>query len=161
MHLGGWVADPGKPLRSMAQSLARDRLAGSPLVHLDFYKDDPAGLSWPDWVASSDVARSAPERGMRFRRITAALDAVTANAGITLCGLALLTERLEAGDVGLPFPMREGRWSAHGFVARFLHDMGSRRHIQGFRDWLAQESRATAAWLDRATESGEATPGGD
>lgn len=132
---------------------ARDRLEGFPLVHLDFYKDDPAGLSWPEWVAANDVVRSAPERGMRFRRITAALDAVTANAGVTLCGLALLAERLEAGDLGLPFASQAGRWSAHGFVARFHRDVGSRRHIQRFRAWLLDESRATAAWLERAAGS--------
>jgi len=128
-----------------------DRLEGFPLVHLDFYKDDPAGLSWPDWVAANGVARSAPERGMRFRRITAALDAVDANAGLTLCGLAMLAERLEDGAVQLPFGMGAGSWSEHGFVARFRHDVASRRHIQRFREWLAEESRATAAWLERAT----------
>lgn len=131
---------------------ARDRLEGFPLAHLDFYKDDPAGLSWPQWVAANGVARSAPERGMRFRRITAALDAVAANACVTLCGLALLAERLEAGEVGLPYADLPGRWTDHGFVARFRPDAASRRHIQRFRAWLVQESRATAAWLDREAE---------
>lgn len=132
-----------------AQIAARDRLEGFPLVHLDFYKDDPAGLSWPEWVAAHDVVRSAPERGMRFRRITAALDAVTANAGVTLCGLALLAERLDAGEVALPYSVLAGRWSDHGFVARYRSDIDSRRHAQRFRTWLVQESRATAAWLQR------------
>jgi LysR family glycine cleavage system transcriptional activator len=146
------IASPTNVKRT-AKVEARDRLEGFPLVHLDFYKDDPAGLSWPEWVAANGVARSAPERGMRFRRITAALDAVTANAGVTLCGLALIAERLEAGDVGLPYPMLAGRRSAYGFVARFRRDVETRRHIQRFRAWLAEESRATAAWLDRATEA--------
>lgn len=129
---------------------ARHRLEGFPLVHLDFYKDDPAGLSWPEWVAANGVVRSAPERGTRFRRITAALDAVMANAGVTLCGLALLAERLDAGEVGLPYAGLAGRWSAHGFVARYRREAETRRHIQRFRAWLALESRATAAWLDQA-----------
>lgn len=136
-----------------ARIAARDRLEGFPLVHLDFYKDDPAGLSWPQWVVANGVTRSAPERGMRFRRITAALDAVTANAGVTLCGLALLAERLEAGEVALPYADLPGRWSAHGFVARFRADAASRRHIQRFRAWLADEARATAAWLARTADS--------
>lgn len=127
---------------------ARHRLEGFPLVHLDFYKDDPAGLSWPEWVGANGVVRSAPERGTRFRRITAALDAVMANAGVTLCGLALLAERLEAGEVGLPYAGLAGRWSAHGFVARYRREAETRRHVQRFRAWLAAESRATAAWLD-------------
>lgn len=142
------IASPTNIERT-AKIAARDRLEGFPLVHLDFYKDDPAGLSWPDWVAANRVARSAPERGMRFRRITAALDAVTANAGVTLCGLALLAERLETGEIGLPYTVETGRWSAHGFVARFRRDAETRRHIQRFRAWLLQESHATAQWLDR------------
>lgn len=146
------IASPTNVERT-ARIEARDRLEGFPLVHLDFYKDDPAGLSWSDWVAANSVVRSAPERGMRFRRITAALDAVTANAGITLCGLALIAARLEAGEVGLPYAIRAGRWSTHGFVARFRRDVESRRHVQRFRAWLLHESRGTAAWLDRATEA--------
>lgn len=140
------IASPTNVERT-ARIEARDRLEGFPLVHLDFYKDDPAGLSWPDWVTANGVARSAPERGMRFRRITAALDAVNANAGVTLCGLALLAERLETGVIGLPYAIETGRWSAHGFVARFRRDVETRRHIQRFRAWLLQESRATAQWL--------------
>ena len=125
------------------------RLEGFPLVHVDFYKDDPARLSWPDWVAANGVARSAPERGMRFQRITAALDAILANAGVGLIGLALLGDRLESGVVAAPYPIETGRWTDHGFVARFRADSGGRRHIQHFRHWLAEESEQTAAELRR------------
>lgn len=128
---------------------ARERLEGFPLVHVDFYKDDPAGLSWPEWVAANDVARSAPERGMRFQRITAALDAILANAGVGLSGLALLADHLDSGAVALLYPVASGRWSEHGFVARFRSDSGGRRHIQHFRAWLAEESRKTADWLTK------------
>ncbi len=50
---------------------AVQRLEGFPLLHLDFYKDDPAGISWPRWFAQNDIGRTAPERGMRFQRIAA------------------------------------------------------------------------------------------
>lgn len=126
------------------------RLEGFPLVHTDFYKDDPAGLSWPDWVKANGAVRSAPERGMRFQRLTAALDAIMANAGMGLFGLAMLAERLEAGSVALPYPREAGRWTEHGFVARFRPDSAGRRHIQHFRQWLAEESRQTRAWLEQA-----------
>lgn len=127
---------------------ARMRLEGFPLVHLDFYKDDPAGLAWADWVAANGVTRTAPERGMRFQRIAAALDAVDADAGVTLGGLALLRERLEAKTVALPYPLETGRWSRHRFVARYRADAVGRGHVQRFRAWLVQEAEATANWLE-------------
>lgn len=140
------VTSPENVERTAA--IAREiRLEGFPLVHLDFYKDDPAGLSWPDWVAANGVQRSAPERGMRFRRITAALDAVRADAGVTLCGMALIGDRLDAGEIGLPYPISTGRWSAHGFHARFRADVDGRRPVQRFREWLLGEARATRGWL--------------
>lgn len=123
------------------------RIEGFPLLHLDFYKDDPAGLSWPDWVSANAVQRSAPDRGMRFQRITAALDAVAADAGISLAGLALIADRIDGGVIGLPYSVATGRWSEHAFLARFRSDAELRPHIRRFRAWLADESRATGAWL--------------
>ncbi|HWU80765.1 MAG TPA: LysR substrate-binding domain-containing protein [Caulobacter sp.] len=123
------------------------RLEGFPLIHLDFYKDDPAGLSWPDWVLANGASRTAPERGMRFQRIKAALDAVAAHAGVSLCGLTLITDLLADGRIALPFPIETGRWSEHGFVSRFREDIAGRRHIERFRAWLAEEGRATDAKL--------------
>jgi LysR family glycine cleavage system transcriptional activator len=122
-------------------------LEGFPLLHLDFYKDDPAGLSWPEWVEANGVARVAPERGMRFQRISAALDAVAAHAGVTLCGLALIVEKLDAGSIALPYPIENGRWSQHGFIARFRGGLEGRRHIERFRFWLKEEGQATASKL--------------
>jgi LysR family transcriptional regulator, glycine cleavage system transcriptional activator len=131
----------------------RTRLEGFPILHLDFYKDDPAGLSWPEWVAATGVSRASPERGMRFQRMSSALDAVAAHAGVTLCGLAMITERLDAGEVALPFPMSAGRWSEHGFVVRFRPDVAGQKHVDRFRAWLMEEARATADRLLRIVES--------
>ena len=122
-------------------------LEGFPLLHLDFYKDDPAGLSWPEWVEANGVARVAPERGMRFQRISAALDAVAAHAGVTLCGLALILEKLETGGVALPYPIETGRWSQFGFIVGFRAGLEGRPHIQRFRAWLVEEARTTASEL--------------
>lgn len=135
------------------------RLEGFPLLHIDFYKDDPAGLSWPDWVAANGVTRTAPERGARFQRVTAALDAILANAGVGLCGLALLADVIDSGAVALPYPVSRGRWSAHGFVARFRPESGGRRHIQHFRAWLAEESRQTADRLAALVSPAAPAPG--
>ncbi|MBO9559263.1 MAG: LysR family transcriptional regulator [Caulobacter sp.] len=142
------VTSPENVERTSAIAV-RDRLEGFPILHLDFYKDDPAGLSWPDWVEANGVSRAHPDRGMRLQRLRPALDAVAAHAGVTLCGLALIVERLDAGAVALPFPVSMGCWSTHGFTARFRPDLQSQRHLDRFRTWLVGEAEATADQLAR------------
>ena len=137
-----------------------ERLEGFPLLHLDFYKDDPAGLSWPRWIAAAGVARTAPERGMRFQRITAALGAVGADAGIALCGLALIAEEVDQGKLALPYPIATGLWGRHAFTARFRADAAARPHIARFRAWLADESRATRDGLVARVGSRPGAPDG-
>lgn len=126
---------------------ARHRLEGFPLLHLDFYKDDPAVLSWPEWIAANGIDRTAPERGIRFQRIVAALDAVLANAGITMCGIALVADLVDDGRIKLPYPISTATKSELGFVARFREDWNAKPHVKRFRRWLADESRDTADWL--------------
>ena len=130
------------------------RLEGFPLLHLDFYKDDPAGLSWPDWIQANAIERTAPGRGIRFQRITAAVDAVLANAGMSMCGLALIADLVEDGRLALPYPVSTGRWSAFSFNARFRSDLKARAHVAKFRTWLLEESRATGDWLEQQREAG-------
>lgn len=128
---------------------ARHRLEGFPLLHLDFYKDDPAALSWPAWIAANGIERTAPERGMRFQRIANVVDAVLADAGISLCGIALLADVIREGRVALPYPVKTGLWSTHRFTARFRADVVERPHVKHFRAWLIDESRQTSDWLSR------------
>ncbi len=126
-----------------------DRLEGFPLLHLDFYKDDPAVLSWPEWMSANGIDRTAPERGMRFQRIAVALDAVLANAGVIICGIGLLADLVDDGRIRLPYPMATAVRSEHGFTARFRKDWNTKPHIKRFRTWLADESRETGDWLAR------------
>lgn len=140
------IGSPANVARVAALPAAA-RLEGFPLLHLDFYKDDPAGLSWPDWIARNHVERSAPDRGMRFQRITAALDAVKADAGLCLAGIALVLDQLERGAIELPYPIATGHMSAYAFTARFRADTHARRYIARFRAWLAEEAKSTGARL--------------
>jgi len=141
----------------LAKLPKRARLEGFPLLHLDFYKDDPAAPNWSAWIAHNNLQRTAPERGMRFQRITSALEAVRANAGLTICGLALLSEFIDSKSLSLPFPITTGAWTDHAFQARFRSDALGRPHVKRFRDWLLDESRQTLAWMARTVGS---QPGG-
>jgi LysR family glycine cleavage system transcriptional activator len=134
--------------RRQANVDTRHRLEGFPLLHLDFYRNDAAGLTWPDWVARNGIARTAPERGIRFQRITDALDAVHADAAIALCGIALVTGQIDSGNIALPYPLSTGIRARQCFHVRFRPDWAKRRHVQRFRDWLAAEASVTTAWLE-------------
>jgi LysR family glycine cleavage system transcriptional activator len=60
------------------------------------------------------------------------MDALTANAGFAMCGIALLREAIETGRLSLPFPVQCGRRTAHAFQARFRADTLQRRKFGGF-----------------------------
>jgi LysR family glycine cleavage system transcriptional activator len=140
--------------RRIGKLKASVRLEGYPLLHLDFYKNDPQARSWPDWIAAHRMKRTAPERGIRFQRIVRALDAVLANAGLSISGIALLGKSLADGLLTLPFPIAMGSWTSHGFQARFRPDALARPQVRRFRQWLVQESRETAAWLTEQVRRG-------
>ncbi|MBI1340459.1 LysR family transcriptional regulator [bacterium] len=125
-----------------------ERLEGFPLLHLDYYREDPAALDWSDWVAAHGARRTAPERGMRFQRIAAVVEALTADAGFAICGLALLREMLADGRLVAPFPSSAGAWTSHAFQARFREDGLRRGQIRKFRHWLQEQARDTAGWLE-------------
>lgn len=145
---GDFVVPIGSP--ATAERIGRRRrnkLEGYPLLHLDFFKDDPRAIDWPEWVAVHGQRKSAPDRGIRFRRITTGLEAVLSDAGPMICGLALIAERLEAGEFALPFAIETGAWTSHVFQARFRKDALVRPQMLRFRQWLEEEARATAAKL--------------
>ncbi|HTV80328.1 MAG TPA: LysR family transcriptional regulator [Steroidobacteraceae bacterium] len=139
--------------RRIGRLKAKTRLEGYPLLHLDFYRDDPRALNWPQWIAANRLKRTAPERGIRFRRIIRAVDAILADAGLSICGLALLERHIEDGSVILPFAVGSGGWTSHGFQARFAAHALARPQVRRFRQWLTQEARLSAAWLAKLIEA--------
>jgi hypothetical protein len=107
-------------------------------LHLDFYKEDPSAPNWATWIKTQRLKRTEPNRGIRFQRIKPALEAVRANAGLTICGLALLGPYIDDGTLSLPFPVSTGQWTDHAFQARFRPDALLRPQVKRFREWLAE-----------------------
>lgn len=124
----------------------REQLEGFPLLHLDFYRNDPAALGWPDWIAAHKFKRTAPTRGIRFQRIAPAIEAVLSDAGPVICGLALLRDHIDDGRLTLPFGVAPPHWTAHVFQARYRNE--NRPQMRRFRAWLTEEAAKTAAWLN-------------
>lgn len=124
------------------------RLEGFPLLHVDFYRDDPQAPKWPEWLASQRLTRTAPERGIRFQRIAPAMDAVMANAGFAMCGIALLREAIDGARLSLPFPIPTGRRTSYAFQVRFRAETLQRPQLRRFSQWLLDEGSETRRWLE-------------
>jgi len=135
----------------VARKPVRDRLEGFPLLHLDFYRNDPAVPGWPRWVETQKLRRTAPERGIRHQRIAPALEAIEADAGIALCGLALIAQMIDDKRMQLPFPMATGARTDYAFQARFRPDSITRPQTRRFREWLLHEAESTRTWLTKTT----------
>jgi LysR family glycine cleavage system transcriptional activator len=81
------------------------------------------------------------------------VDAVLADAGLTLCGLALVAELVKDGRVSLPFSSSTGTWTSHVFQAQFRAEVLTRSQVRRFREWLVSESVITRSWLARGAAS--------
>jgi LysR family glycine cleavage system transcriptional activator len=142
--------------RRIARIRPADRLEGFPLLHVDFYKEDPQAPNWSAWIQTNRLRRTAPDRGIRFQRIKPALDAVLASAGFAICGLALLATHIDDATLSLPFPLSTGGWTGHAFRARFRAAALGRPQMKAFREWLITQAADTRTWLARVTESARA-----
>lgn len=151
------IASP-ENTRRLSRVPVRERLEGFPLLHVDFYKDDPQAPNWAAWIQAHRLKRTEPDRGMRFQRILPALEAVMANAGVAVCGLALLAPQVDGGRVSFPFPVSTGHRTAHAFLARFRADALLRPQVRHFREWLESQAAVTRAWIEQA--AGTATARG-
>lgn len=126
----------------------RDRLEGFPLLHVDTYKEDSGVGGWTEWIRDNRLRRTAPERGIRFQRISAALEAVLADAGLAFCGLVLILDMLLEQRIATPFGLSRGRWTTYAYVVRFRPDALARPQVRRFRDWLLAESAASRDQLE-------------
>jgi LysR family transcriptional regulator, glycine cleavage system transcriptional activator len=139
--------------RRISNVALRERLEGFPLLHLDFYKEDASAPNWATWIKTQRLKRTDPNRGIRFQRIKLALEAVRANAGLTICGLALLGHYIDDGTLSLPFPVSTGQWTHHAFQARFRPDALHRPQVKRFREWLVGQATITQDWLLQHVQS--------
>jgi len=88
-------------------------LEGFPLLHMDKYAADPSALDWPRWVQRHGYRKAGAERGPRYARLVVALEAVRSNAGELLCGVALILDQIERGEIVVPFAPQKGSWTGH------------------------------------------------
>ena len=118
-------------------------LEGFPLLHLDSYTADGSGIGWPEWIGKYGYRQTAPGLGIRYRRVTHALEAVYADSGFIVCGLALVKPKVDEGMLELPFPVKEGEWSHNPYRLSFRQGATRRDPTERFRTWLIEEAAKT------------------
>ena len=81
-----------------------------------------------------------------------ALEAVYANAGFLLCGLALVMPQIDEGKLSIPFPVDKGELSTNAYRVAFRPEALRRSATAKFRDWLLQQASETTAQLEAVTQ---------
>lgn len=118
-------------------------LEGFPLLHLDCYDADSNSIGWPEWIRRYGHRRTAPGRGIRYRKVVNALEAVYSNAGLMVCGLSLIEADRHEQKLSLPFPISQGAWAGHAYCISFRESALRRSQATLFRDWLLAEAATT------------------
>ena len=138
----------------------RDKdLDGLPLLHIERPARQESVFGWPEWIRMFGHRQTATERGIRYRHVHHALEAVYSAAGILICGLALVRDDLLAGRITLLFPMWEGQWTKDSYHIAFNEGAIRRGPVQQFRKWLAAEAQATEAGIERLLTTARPVPG--
>ncbi len=126
-----------------------ETLEGFPLLHLDCYTFDGGAIGWPEWISEYGYRRTAPGRGIRYQKVMQALEAVYADAGLIVCGLALVKDQINDGTLSRPFPIEQGEWSKNAYRASFRQNALRRANIGQFRGWLLSEAQEMRAELEQ------------
>lgn len=119
------------------------RLDGFPLLHLHNDSSNCTILSWPDWIGKFGGRSSGAERGVRYSRLTNGLQGVYANAGVLLCGVSLVLDQVDSGNLKLPFDAGKGVWCSEGYHFDVPPNCSVRRPVHTFILWLKEQAAAT------------------
>ena len=144
------VSSPENTTR-IAKHPQEEALEGFPLLHLDCYTFDAGAIGWQEWISEYGYRKTAPGRGIRYQRVMHALEAVYANAGLLVCGLALVKGQIDEGTLSQPFPIGQGEWSKNAYRVGFRESALRRTNIVQFREWLLAEANDTQQELRRLT----------
>jgi len=129
--------------------MTESRLEGFPLLHLDCYRIDPTAIGWPEWVGKYGNRKTAFERGIKYANVVRALESIYADAGLLICGLALIEPKVRSGKLCLPFPVTQGAWTGYAYRVGFRESATRRTQVAHFRAWLLQKSSETLEHVQR------------
>lgn len=129
---------------------------GYPLIHFDWFANDPTAPNWKKWFEMASVgdprARQGWQIALSFREELHAIEAVLAGQGIALCSDVIVADDLASGalvkalDLALP---------GYGFYPAYAPDHPCRATIEVFVQWIS-----TAAMYEKVARADRANPSG-
>lgn len=122
-------------------------MEGMPLLHLQEKRDQYDQPGWKEWFGIYGQRREGSERGIHYRNLRLALEAVRQNVGFLVCGLSLMNEDLKAGRVVLPFQVGQHVVAPMPYSLTVRGTDPLRPQLQKFCDWLRTEATVTASEL--------------
>jgi len=138
----------GPPMRQACD------FAGYPLIHFDWFANDPTAPSWKRWFEVASVsdprARQGYQIALSFREELHAIEAVLAGQGIALCSDVIVADDLASGalvkalDLALP---------GYGYYPVSAPNHPRRATIELFVQWIS-----SVAGRDKSAQAGCANP---
>lgn len=125
-----------------------EKLEGFPLLHLTEGAPGATDLDWPTWVARHGQRRRGADRGVRFQRLVPAIRAMKSNVGMIICGLSLLENELDSGEVIMPFGPAPGSWAVDEYQLICQKNSLKKPMVQAFRDWITGQAEESARHLE-------------
>ncbi len=113
-----------------------------PLIHFDWFANDPTSPNWKRWFEVASVgdprARHGCQIALSFREELHAIEAVLAGQGVALCSDVIVADDLASGalvkavDFALP---------GYGFYPVYAHGHPLRATIEVFVQWVSAVAR--------------------
>ena len=117
-------------------------LAGYPLIHFDWFANDPTAPNWKRWFERASVNDPPAPQGcqiaLTFREELHAIEAVLAGQGVALCSDVIVADDLASGtlvkalDLALP---------GYGFYPVYAPNHPRRATIGDFVQWISGLTR--------------------
>lgn len=127
------------------------QMEGLPLLHLKAQLEDADYPGWVAWFDRFGQRQSGQDRGVRYRHLRLALEAVRREVGYLVCGLSLVLEDLQEGRIVPLFPLSRHLTAPHPYRLKLRQDAEKRPQVQRFVAWLRSEAGETRRQIERMT----------
>jgi LysR family glycine cleavage system transcriptional activator len=117
-------------------------ISGYPLIHFDWFANDPTAPNWKRWFEMASVsdprASQACQIALSFREELHAIEAVLAGQGMALCGDVVVADDLASGALVKPFDLA---LPGYGFYPVYPPNHPRQAIIEVFVQWISSVGR--------------------